>query len=68
MSSFGHTKGGVDSILSQKSARDSLEQIDVAKRLVKNYTSDLAYCEDSQCARQAFRNGRIASMLGLEGR
>ncbi|KAH8430922.1 dipeptidase [Aspergillus melleus] len=49
------------------SVRDSLEQIDVAKRLIQNYTSDLAYCEDSHCARQAFRSGKIASMLGLEG-
>ena len=47
--------------------RDTMEQIDVAKRMIDQYPSILQYCEDPDCARQAFRNGRIASMLGIEG-
>lgn len=50
----------------QTSVRDTLEQIDVAKRMIQNYSSILHYCEDSQCARDAFRGGKIASMLGIE--
>lgn len=46
--------------------RDTLEQIDVAKRFVEEYP-ELYYCETSACAKNAFKSGRIASMLGVEG-
>lgn len=46
--------------------RDTLEQADVAKRLFAEY-SDLQYCETAECARRAFKSGKIPSMLGAEG-
>ncbi|EXJ78932.1 hypothetical protein A1O3_08432 [Capronia epimyces CBS 606.96] len=46
--------------------RDTLEQIDVAKRMIAHY-DELDYCESSACARAAFRRGQIPSMLGAEG-
>ncbi|KAI9737836.1 MAG: hypothetical protein M1834_009205 [Cirrosporium novae-zelandiae] len=46
--------------------RDTLEQIDVAKRIFNEYP-ELHYCETSSCAHKAFKSGRIASMLGAEG-
>ncbi|RDW89286.1 dipeptidase-7 [Coleophoma cylindrospora] len=47
--------------------RDTLEQIDVAKRLFDTFSSSLHYCTTSACAISAFKDGRIASMLGAEG-
>ncbi|KAF8858685.1 dipeptidyl aminopeptidase [Acephala macrosclerotiorum] len=46
--------------------RDTLEQIDVAKRFIAEYP-ELHYCESSSCAISAFKAGSIASMLGAEG-
>ncbi|KAJ5429509.1 Peptidase M19 renal dipeptidase [Penicillium cf. griseofulvum] len=53
-------------ILMIQIVRDTLEQIDVAKRLVAEY-SELQYCETAACARQAFKSKKISSMLGAEG-
>ncbi|GKT70260.1 microsomal dipeptidase [Colletotrichum tofieldiae] len=47
--------------------RDTLEQIDVAKRFIAEYPDTFTYCTTPSCARQAFASGRIASMLGIEG-
>ncbi|KAI1414744.1 membrane dipeptidase-domain-containing protein [Hypoxylon sp. FL1857] len=47
--------------------RDTLEQIDVAKRFIAESPEVFTYCETPSCARAAFKNGRIASMLGIEG-
>ncbi|KAI1105541.1 membrane dipeptidase-domain-containing protein [Jackrogersella minutella] len=47
--------------------RDTLEQIDVAKRFIAESPETFTYCETPACARAAFKNGRIASMLGIEG-
>ncbi|KAI1373213.1 membrane dipeptidase-domain-containing protein [Hypoxylon crocopeplum] len=47
--------------------RDTLEQIDVAKRFIAESPEVFTYCETPFCARAAFKNGRIASMLGIEG-
>ncbi|EEP78536.1 conserved hypothetical protein [Uncinocarpus reesii 1704] len=46
--------------------RDTLEQIDVAKRLVDEYPDLLEYCETASCARSAFKKGRVGSFLGIE--
>lgn len=50
----------------QNNVRDTLEQIDVAKRFIDE-NPELEYCETPQCAVSAFKNGRIGSMLGAEG-
>ncbi|CAH0027120.1 unnamed protein product [Clonostachys rhizophaga] len=47
--------------------RDTLEQIDVAKRFISEYPDVFQYCTTPSCVRQAFAKGRIASMLGIEG-
>ena len=45
----------------------TLEQIDVTKRLIARYPDRLQYCADSACVRAAWRAGRIASLIGMEG-
>ena len=47
--------------------RDTLEQIDVAKRFISEYPDVFTYCDTPACVREAFSKGRIASMLGIEG-
>lgn len=48
-------------------ARVQLEQIDVAKRIIERYPDRLQWCTTALCLRQAFAEGRIGSMLGMEG-
>lgn len=58
----------VSAALSEPQAvQATLEQIDVTKRLIARSASDLAYCETADCAARAMREGRIASLLGIEG-
>ncbi|TVY36611.1 putative dipeptidase [Lachnellula subtilissima] len=47
--------------------RDTIEQIDVAKRLFAHHSTNLTYCTTSACAISSFKSKRIASMLGAEG-
>ncbi|EXM27383.1 hypothetical protein RAB80_013426 [Fusarium oxysporum f. sp. vasinfectum] len=47
--------------------RDTLEQIDVTRRFIREHPKDLEYCDTAACARKAFKAGRIASMIGIEG-
>jgi membrane dipeptidase len=44
-----------------------LEQIEVVYRLVERYPADLALATTADEAEEAFRAGKIASMLGAEG-
>ena len=48
-------------------ARVQLEQIDIAKRIIERYPDRLQFCTTALCLRQAFAEGRIGSMLGMEG-
>ena len=52
---------------SQWAVRDTLEQIDVTKRFINEHPNDLQFCDTAACVTSAFRSGRIASMLGIEG-
>lgn len=45
----------------------TLEQIDVMKRLIAANPKDLQFCTDSACVEGAMKQGRIASLLGMEG-
>ncbi|NCU12006.1 MAG: membrane dipeptidase [Sphingomonadaceae bacterium] len=45
----------------------TLEQLDVARRLIASNPQDLQYCLDSACVEDAWKKGRIASLLGMEG-
>ncbi|KAF2732611.1 hypothetical protein EJ04DRAFT_513769 [Polyplosphaeria fusca] len=47
--------------------RDTLEQIDVTKRFIAEHPKHLQYCDNAFCVRKAFKSGRIASMIGIEG-
>ncbi|ROV97368.1 hypothetical protein VMCG_06861 [Cytospora schulzeri] len=46
--------------------RDTLEQIDVARRFVAE-TQEFEFCDTSTCTQKAFKRGKIPSMLGAEG-
>ena len=48
-------------------ARVQLEQIDVAKRIIERYPDRLQFCRTALCLRQAFADGKVGSMLGMEG-
>ena len=45
----------------------TMEQIDVTKRLIARYPQALAYAETAADVERAFAEGRIASLLGMEG-
>ena len=45
----------------------TIDQIDVIKRLIKRYPKDLAYVTRSDQIMKAFKSGRIASMIEIEG-
>lgn len=58
----------VSAALSEPQAvQATLEQIDVMKRVIARHPGELAYCETADCAAQAMKQGRIASLLGIEG-
>lgn len=46
---------------------ETLEQVDVARRLIARYPSDMAFATTADEVEAAMREGRIASLLGLEG-
>ncbi|MFN6548348.1 dipeptidase [Mycolicibacterium nivoides] len=45
----------------------TMEQIDFVYRLIERYEGDLAFARTSDDVRAAWRNGRIASLIGAEG-
>lgn len=51
----------------QQAVQATLEQLDVTKRLAARYPNDLMLCMDSACVEAAWKKGRIASMMGMEG-
>jgi len=58
----------VSAALSEPQAvQATLEQIDVMKRVIARHSADLAYCETADCTARAMKEGRIASLLGIEG-
>ncbi|KAH8680320.1 dipeptidyl aminopeptidase [Ilyonectria robusta] len=48
------------------SVRDTLEQIDVARRFITEI-ADFHFCDTAACVSSSFRSGKVASMLGAEG-
>jgi membrane dipeptidase len=50
-----------------EAVRLTLEQVDLARRLIDAYPSRLALALTADDAEQAFKAGRIASLLGAEG-
>ena len=48
-------------------AKVQLEQIDIARRVIERYPEALTLATTASEVTAAFRNGRIASLLGMEG-
>ena len=48
-------------------ARMQLEQLELARRMIARYPNDLALALTADDAEKAFRSGKIASFLGMEG-
>jgi membrane dipeptidase len=51
----------------QQAVQQTIEQIDVMKRLVARYPNDLALAANSAELEKAMKAGKIAGMLGMEG-
>lgn len=51
----------------QQAVQQTLEQIDVTKRLVARYPNDLALAANSGELEKAMKAGKIAGMMGMEG-
>lgn len=51
----------------KNSVRLFLEQIDVILRMVEKYPDDFAFVTTAQGIKDAHKNGKIASMIGIEG-
>ncbi len=47
--------------------RDTLEQIDITKRMIDHYPDLFELCTNPASARDAFKRGKIASMISVEG-
>ena len=47
--------------------RQTLEQIDLVKRLANEYPDIMSYCSTSDCVRKAWSEGKFASLTGMEG-
>jgi membrane dipeptidase len=48
-------------------ARTQLEQIDIARRIIERYPEALKFATSTADIRAAHREGRVASLLGMEG-
>ena len=48
-------------------ARTQLEQIDIARRVIARYPDRLAFATTAAEVEQAMREGKLASLLGMEG-
>jgi membrane dipeptidase len=48
-------------------ARTQLEQIDIARRMIERYPDSLRFATSVAEIRAAHRDGRVASLLGMEG-
>ncbi|KAF8070365.1 membrane dipeptidase-domain-containing protein [Lyophyllum atratum] len=58
---------GEDFTTAAWSVRDTLEQIDIARQLMEKYPTTFQFAAGSDDIRDAIKNGKIASLLGVEG-
>ncbi|KAH0825722.1 membrane dipeptidase-domain-containing protein [Lanmaoa asiatica] len=58
---------GKDFLTSTWRVRDTLEQIDVAKGLIEKYPDTFSYALSPEDIKQSISQGKIASLLGVEG-
>ncbi|CAH0551698.1 unnamed protein product [Brassicogethes aeneus] len=57
----------VDCTKSKDPVLDTLEQIDVIKRMVRKYPNDLKFTTTADGILEAFKEKKIASLIGVEG-
>lgn len=50
-----------------EAVRQTIEQIDVIKRLIDQYPEQMAYTDSADGIESAMANGRLASIIGMEG-
>jgi membrane dipeptidase len=55
------------SLTEQQQVQAVLEQVDVTRRLIARYPQDMAFVTTSAEAQRAMKQGKIASLLGMEG-
>ena len=55
------------SLTEQQQVQAVLEQVDVTKRLIARYPQDLAYATTPAEVQRAMKQGKIASLIGMEG-
>jgi membrane dipeptidase len=55
------------SLTDQQAVQAVMEQIDVTKRLIAAYPGELQYAADAAGVTAAWKAGRIASLMGMEG-
>ncbi|KAJ3847539.1 membrane dipeptidase-domain-containing protein [Lentinula lateritia] len=58
---------GADFLKSTWRVRDTLEQIDVANLLIEKYPDTFQFARNAEGIRSSISNGKIASLLGVEG-
>jgi len=55
------------SVTGDTAIRETIEQIDVVKRLVKAYPNDLELARTADDVVRIHKNGKVASLIGIEG-
>ncbi|MGH6787297.1 MAG: dipeptidase [Novosphingobium sp.] len=55
------------SLSEPQAVQATLEQIDVTRRLVARYPEAMVLCTDTRCVEAAFKSGKLASLMGMEG-
>lgn len=58
---------GADFNTPTSSLRDSLEMLDLIQNMIEQHPGDLEYAYTSADIMRAFENGKIASLIGMEG-
>jgi membrane dipeptidase len=58
---------GIDFLAPTDHLRDAIEMLDLIQNMIAQHHSDLEYARSSADIRAAFANGRIASLIGMEG-
>lgn len=58
---------GPDFLDKTEGLRDSLEVLDIIKRMIEQHPNDMQYAHSSKDIKKAFNEGKIASLIGMEG-
>ncbi|KAF5386137.1 hypothetical protein D9615_002341 [Tricholomella constricta] len=58
---------GEDFMTATWSVRDTLEQIDIARMLMEKYPKTFQFATGSDDIKSAIKNGKVASLMGVEG-